>query len=135
MGQDNLAKYPYLTTSAEIRLATHHLGLPQAAPFDRIIVSGQIREEWLPLLIAQLSPNDGTLIVPIASETSHGRPTDLLEPVYDQKLVIVVRTGDEVTTDVITEDIDFVPIVYEPTNGQKTLLAQRAILGSVKRPD
>ncbi len=141
-GQDNLAKYPVLTTRAEIRLATHQLGLPQAAPFDRIIGSGQIKEEWLPLLIAQLSPHGGVLVIPVASETSYGRERQMNEPIeYNQRIVKIIRNGDEITKKIVAENTAFVPIKYTPTNGQKSSLAEGVlhqmtkndIIGTTKR--
>lgn len=134
-GQDNLAKYPALTSTAEIRLATHQLGLPQSAPFDRIIFSGQIKEEWLPLLTAQLSREGGILITPVASATSHDRSRRLNEPIdYDQLVVKITRNGDDYKKEVISEEVAFVPIIFSPINGQATALAKGAISGSIKTP-
>lgn len=134
-GQDNLAKYPALTSSAEIRLATHQLGLPQSAPFDRIIFSGQIKEEWLPLLTAQLSQAGGILITPVASATSHDKSKRLHEPIdYDQTIVKITRNGNTYQQEIISEKVAFAPIIFTPTNGQATALAKGAISGSIKTP-
>lgn len=62
-GQDNLAQFNY--PHARIQLAGEELGLPNEAPFDRILVSAA--GSRLPReLIAQLKIG-GTLVIPIAS--------------------------------------------------------------------
>ncbi len=128
MGQTNIARYKGIG-HAEIRQAGEQLGLPNEAPFDRIIVAAQVKEEWLPLLEAQLSDEGGILVVPVVSEESYGK-----SGVYDQPIVKITRNKDEYTREIITEGTSFVPLIFEPVNGQKAALAKRAIVGTVKTP-
>jgi protein-L-isoaspartate(D-aspartate) O-methyltransferase len=61
IGQENLSKYNF--PHASIEQATEELGLPQKAPFDRILVSAASPELPTQLLL-QLKVG-GTLIIPI----------------------------------------------------------------------
>ena len=61
-GRDNLAKYDF--PWASIHQAGNVLGLPDEAPFDRILVSAMA--EQLPQeLVAQLTP-EGVMVIPVA---------------------------------------------------------------------
>lgn len=64
LGKDNLAKYDF--SNVEIREVGKELGLPQEAPFDRILVSaaaGAIPEE----LVKQLKTG-GVMVIPINND-------------------------------------------------------------------
>ncbi len=60
-GARNVAKYPF--TNIELRHASHHFGIPEEAPFDKILVSAAARN--LPdELVAQLR-SGGVMVIPI----------------------------------------------------------------------
>lgn len=130
-GKNNLAKYDFPWVS--IQQAGSSLGNPSGKLYDRILVSAQIKKEWLPILLAQLSPDGGVLVAPVASEESHERESDPLNIIYDQQTIRVERNGNEYTTEVIKEKTAFVPLVYKPVNGQAVLLAESAISGTLKK--
>lgn len=125
-GQANLAKYDF--PWAHIEQAGSSIGDPSKAPFDRILVSAQLKREWVQLLINQLSPNGGILITPIVSEESYGKPN-----VHDQSVVKITRNGDSVEEEVISENTSFVPIIFTPVNGQATILAANVVHLSGKK--
>lgn len=64
-GQENLSKYDF--AHAEIRQAKETLGVPERAPFDRILVSAAAGEEVPEELIKQLAPG-GKMLVPVESD-------------------------------------------------------------------
>lgn len=63
LGQEHLARTPY--KNAEIRAAGEVLGLPEEAPFDRILVSAAAREVPQELL-SQLK-DGGIMVLPISN--------------------------------------------------------------------
>jgi protein-L-isoaspartate(D-aspartate) O-methyltransferase len=83
-----------------LRLGDGHLGWPEAAPFDAIIVTCAPDDLPEPLW-AQLSPG-GRIVIPIGSA---GRV---------QRLVVVSKTPDGQRRTQIITDVRFVPMVREP---------------------
>lgn len=82
-GKKNLSKY-FKENRADIFLAKRELGLPEEAPFDRILVSAS-GEKISKTLVEQLKP-DGTLVMPVENsiiKVVRGRFSDeLVEEEY-----------------------------------------------------
>lgn len=77
------------------RYSDGHLGWPQAAPFDGIIVTAAT--STIPeALLEQLSKNNGRMVIPLGSPQT-------------QNLVVITRTGDEFHQEII-EAVRFVPL-------------------------
>jgi len=89
-------------TRVQVRHGDGHLGWPEQAPFDAIIVTCA-PDELPPPLWNQLKPG-GRIVIPIG-------PVDRV-----QRLVVVSKTPDgQRRTDAIT-DVRFVPMVREPSS-------------------
>jgi protein-L-isoaspartate(D-aspartate) O-methyltransferase len=88
-------------STVQVRRGDGHLGWPEQAPFDAIIVT--CAPESLPLpLWNQLKPG-GRIVIPIG-------PVDRV-----QRLVVVSKTADgQRRTDTVT-DVRFVPMIREPS--------------------
>jgi len=63
-GKDNLAKYDF--SNVEMREAGKKLGLPQEAPFDRILVSAAARE--IPQELVKQLKTGGVMVIPINND-------------------------------------------------------------------
>jgi protein-L-isoaspartate(D-aspartate) O-methyltransferase len=106
LGRQNIAKYDLPTT--EIRHASEEtLGLPEEAPFDRIIVSARMPAAWLKLLRRQLSTNGGIIVAPITQDEQYAEdsaPCDMTR---------VTRRTKAYTPEVMAQNYRFVPLVHE----------------------
>jgi protein-L-isoaspartate(D-aspartate) O-methyltransferase len=92
-------------TSVQVRHGDGHLGWPEQAPFDAIIVTCA-PDALPPPLWSQLKPG-GRIVIPIG-------PVDRV-----QRLVVLSKSTDgERRTEVIT-DVRFVPMIREPGMPQK----------------
>ena len=85
------------------RIGDGSRGWPEAAPYDRIIVTAAARR--VPQrLIEQLGP-EGIMVIPVG------------EPGGDQKLVRITRQGEDLREEAIT-DVRFVPLVEDGDSGR-----------------
>ena len=82
--------------NVRLRVGDGHLGWPEAAPFDRVLVTAA-PAEIPPALIAQLAPG-GRLVVPVGADPEV------------QQLELVVRGVDGVTTTTHLIPVRFVPL-------------------------
>jgi len=86
--------------SVQVRHGDGHLGWPEQAPFDGIIVTCA-PDDLPPALWSQLKPG-GRIVIPIGS-------VDRV-----QRLVVVSKTADgQRRTETVT-DVRFVPMIREP---------------------
>ncbi len=74
-------------------------GFPPLAPYDRIIVTAGAPDRVLPTLLAQLSPDEGRLLLPLGSRTH-------------QVLTLIIKRGEQLFTRTFGECV-FVPLVGE----------------------
>ncbi len=77
-------------------------GWPEAAPYDRIIVTAAARRVP-PRLLEQLGP-EGIMVIPVGEST------------WDQKLLRITRTEDGFAEEVLM-DVRFVPLVEDEAHG------------------
>ena len=80
------------------RIGDGSRGWPEAAPFDRIIVTAAARRVS-PKLLDQLGP-DGIMVIPVGEST------------WDQKLLRITREGDGFREEELL-DVRFVPLVED----------------------
>ncbi len=101
-GKNNLAKYrlPW----SEIVHTPDELGYPGGGPYDKILASARLPEEWLPELADQLSRDGGRLVAPISSMED-------FEAGNTQSLVVVSRHGSEYQRKDLEQPVAFVPTV------------------------
>jgi protein-L-isoaspartate(D-aspartate) O-methyltransferase len=97
-----------------------HLGWPDHAPFDRIIVTAAAEDEAPPALIEQLGPN-GIMVIPVARSA------------IDQRLLRLVRQPDGVS---VTDlgGVRFVPLVNEQDDDDRPRPLTKAIARLRRRP-
>lgn len=88
-GSKNLGTFAF--ANAHIEQATRELGKPEAAPFDRILVSASADE--MPDALAQQLTDDGRMVIPI-----------------QDAICVVDRTGEHFKT-VCHEGFVFVPLI------------------------
>jgi protein-L-isoaspartate(D-aspartate) O-methyltransferase len=117
---DTQARLKHLRISnVEIMAGDGHLGWPEEAPFDRIIVTAAADDRVPPALIDQLSIR-GIMVIPVAKSA------------IDQRLLRLVRTTDGVeTTDLGA--VRFVPLVSERDDDRPEPLT-KAIARLRRRP-
>jgi protein-L-isoaspartate(D-aspartate) O-methyltransferase len=72
-GQDNLAAYPMRWVSIS-QAAEDTLGIPERAPFDRILVSAEARS--LPDVLVEQLKVGGLMVIPVAGRMTVVRRTD-----------------------------------------------------------
>ena len=83
-------------TNVTFRYGDGFKGWPEAAPFDRILVTAAA-EEIPAKLLDQLSDEGGIMIIPVG-------------PPGDQMVLKVVKTGEEITTEELLP-VRFVPML------------------------
>jgi protein-L-isoaspartate(D-aspartate) O-methyltransferase len=106
-------------SNVEIMAGDGHLGWPEEAPFDRIIVTAAADDRVPPALVDQLSIR-GIMVIPVAKSA------------IDQRLLRLVRTADGVeTTDLGA--VRFVPLVSERDDDRPEPLT-KAIARLRRRP-
>lgn len=87
--------------SIAVRVGDGHLGWPQFAPYDRIVLTAH--SKGVPMkLIRQLAPN-GILVIPVGNERK-------------QKLIKVVKNGESEFKQMVITDANFVPLVKNNPN-------------------
>lgn len=89
----------------KLRNITHrcgdgYKGWPEAAPFDKIIVTASASDQVPQDLMDQLSPDGGIMVIPVRVNA------------VKERLFKITRQGDEITTDEMM-DVRFVPFVSE----------------------
>lgn len=110
-GRANIARYNLPGT--EIRQAGEQLGLPDEEPFDRILISAHLPEEWLETLELQLKPHGGRLVAPLIADEKYGTSAAC-------DMVAVTRYGQAFQVDTLAKGYSFVPVVHE-TDGRFSL--------------
>jgi protein-L-isoaspartate(D-aspartate) O-methyltransferase len=90
-GSENLSAYAF--PHAHIEQAARELGLAEAAPFDRILVSASA--ETMPEALAEQLADDGRMVIPIQNA-----------------ICVVTRTGDSFSKS-CREGFVFVPLITE----------------------
>ena len=100
----NLDKYDF--PHAKIEHTESELGLPAEGPYNRILVSAHMIEDWVPELSSQLSSRGGIMVAPIATKDNHGSSG------YNQNIVAITRNGDRFVSSIAIEGAGFVPLVY-----------------------
>jgi protein-L-isoaspartate(D-aspartate) O-methyltransferase len=101
----NLAKYKFPT--ARVELTESGLGMPTQGPYNRILVSAHMLEDWVPELSSQLSPRGGIMVAPIATEANHGTSG------YNQHIAVITRHGANFATATAMEGVGFVPLIHD----------------------
>lgn len=99
----NLAKYAFPT--AKIELTESGLGFPSEGPYNRILVSANMQQDWVPELASQLSPRGGIMVAPIANP-DHDTGD------YNQRIAVITRRGANFATSTAMEGVAFVPLIY-----------------------
>lgn len=79
-GRDNLAAYDMKWARVE-QAREHVLGVPEAAPFDRILVSAEATH--LPEELVEQLADDGLLVVPVRGRMTVARRTDAGTDVHE----------------------------------------------------
>lgn len=102
--RSNLEKYDF--PQAKIEYSESDLGMPTEGPFNRILVSAYMIEDWVPDLRAQLSPRGGIMVAPVETAADH-RSTG-----YNQSIIVITRHGDKFVRFIAIEDVVFVPLVH-----------------------
>lgn len=110
MGRNNLA--PYKFPQARIDQAGDILGCPSEAPFNRIVVSAHMLEEWEGELTDQLSPHGGIMVAPIVA------PENYRNQGFNQVIKVITRHGPQITGNVALQGVGFVPLLREPAEAQ-----------------
>lgn len=109
-GRQNLANFAITKAmaNAEIRPAGERLGLPEEAPFNRILVSAHPPGNWLNELQQQLSTRGGRLIAPVVPNQTHGqdKPDNRMLAITRQGRKFDVRAADY-------RDYAFVPLIRD----------------------
>jgi protein-L-isoaspartate(D-aspartate) O-methyltransferase len=100
----NLA--PYEFSSVHIEHVETGLGIPSQGPYDRILVSAHMLEEWVPELGSQLS-EDGIMVAPIATNSNHGSKG------RNQHIGVITRSEDKFAIDVAMNEVGFVPLIRD----------------------
>lgn len=108
LGRDNLAKYDFPWT--EIRQAGEELGVPEEAPFHRILVSAQLKKEWLENLVHQLCKKGGLMVAPLTTNDNYGANN------FKDEMTVTTRNGEHHSTEIVARNYGFVPIVLDVTN-------------------
>jgi len=106
----NLVKYDLPT--ARVELTESGLGMPSQGPYNRILVSAHMLEEWVPELSSQLSPRGGIMVAPIVTEANHGKSG------YNQHVAVITRHGANFATATAMEEVGFVPLIHDGAAGQ-----------------
>jgi len=102
--RSNLAKYDF--PSARIEYTNTELGMPSQGPYNRILVSAHMIEDWVPELTSQLSLRGGIMVAPIATKANHGSSD------YNQSIAIITRNGADFVTRTAMEGVAFVPLIH-----------------------
>jgi protein-L-isoaspartate(D-aspartate) O-methyltransferase len=105
-GKDNLSRYGFSWARVE-HTDSGDLGFAPDAPYDRILVSAHMLEEWMPELTAQLSPDGGIMVAPIATPDNHGSRD------FNQDIVVVTKNGDEISSTAAYKEVGFVPLIRD----------------------
>ncbi len=103
-GRENLAKYDF--PSAKIEHTESDLGMRSEGPYNRILVSAHMLEDWVPELSSQLSPRGGIMVAPIATKANHGTQG------HNQCIAVITRNGADFATATAMEGVGFVPLVH-----------------------
>lgn len=103
-GNRNLAKYRF--RNANIIHTPDELGFPDAGPYNKILASARLPEEWLPELFDQLGPDGGRLVAPVSSMED-------FDAGNTQDLVVVTRNGSRFRRRLLEQAVAFVPTIRE----------------------
>lgn len=102
--EGNLAKYAF--SQVDLQHTPDSLGLPEEAPYDRILVSAGTPESWLPELSSQLSPDGGIMVLPVVRDiTTHQ------DEKHNKQLCAIRRQGDEQEVLRCEDGYAFVPLL------------------------
>jgi protein-L-isoaspartate(D-aspartate) O-methyltransferase len=105
IAKENLAQYDF--PSARVEHTESGLGMPSEGPYNRILVSAHMLEEWVPELSSQLSPRGGIMVAPIATKANHGKSG------YNQQVAVITRHGADFATATAMEEVGFVPLIHD----------------------
>lgn len=100
----NLAKYEL--PQAKVVHTGSDLGRPSEGPYNRILVSAHIIEDWVPELSAQLHPYGGIMVAPMVTKENHGTSG------YHQDIAVITRHGSHFARTTAMEGVGFVPLIH-----------------------
>jgi protein-L-isoaspartate(D-aspartate) O-methyltransferase len=102
-GKANLTQYAY--PQAKIVHTYHNLGWLKGSPYNAILVSARIPEEWLQELAVQLDTSGGRIIAPVQSMD------EFISGISIQDLILITRHGNKYVRDIVVEGVSFVPTI------------------------